>query len=205
MSGPQDFQSMDASGLMDKITDLMDDDAVIGAPGTSQRVMVPVKHIGSRAVRVDTFSGSGKTWAGNETHLVTDQQAQILMKFSDVWVFDSEYLAAAKGAEAGMHSVSINVTAADLEAVLNGRADVMVVYREAGDVPAFAPEEVAKEAEAAPKDPEETMTLADLLASLDKEGLIAFAEQENVTINRTFGAERLRAVITEALTPKAAE
>jgi hypothetical protein len=102
-TAPQNYLSRDADGFMDKITDLMEEEpnVVIGPPGSSHTVMVPVKHVGNRQKRDDNVAGTGLTWIGDETHLVPDDKAVKLLKFPDVWAFDESALDAHSGVTSG--------------------------------------------------------------------------------------------------------
>lgn len=107
----------------------MSGDIVIGPPGSSNAIMVPVKHVGIRPERTDNVANTGLTWRGDETLLVPEQKAVILLKYPDVWALDADYQDQRSDTK---HDESvplvIHVTTGDFEALASGRASVMVVH-----------------------------------------------------------------------------
>lgn len=104
-------------------------DTVIGPPGSSNAIMVPVKHVGVRQERTDNVAGTGMVWCGGETLLVPEPKAAILLKYPDVWAFDREYLEANSGTNYdGRVPLVIYVTTDDMAALSAGEAEVMVVH-----------------------------------------------------------------------------
>lgn len=179
-TAPQNYLSRDADGFMDKITDLMEEEpnVVIGPPGSSHAVMVPIKHVGNRQKRDDNVAGTGLTWIGDETHLVPDDKAVKLLKFPDVWAFDESALDAHSGVTMeGMVPLTVYVTASDFEAVASGLADMMVVHKQPGAV---------KE-------------LNDELTDLDRDGLLALADRHEIKVDRRMGEDKLREFILSVL------
>lgn len=200
-TSPDKFDSRDAEGLMDPIIDLMDDEneVFVGPPGSSRVVMVPIKHVGTRPSKTDNVAGSGLTWNGDETHLVPDDKALILLRYPDVWTFDKAYLDSAKDDPdlIGLIPVTVHITTADFEAVANGEAELMVVHH-ADTAPKSSPE-VAAPAVEEDGDGAPGPTLNEELDALDKDGLIDFAAKHDIKLEKRMGEDKMREKILAAL------
>jgi len=204
-TSPDKFDSRDAEGLMDPIIDLMDDEneVFVGPPGSSRVVMVPIKHVGTRPSKTDNVAGSGLTWNGDETHLVPDDKALILLRYPDVWTFDKAYLDSAKDDPnlIGLIPVTVHITTADFEAVANGEAELMVVHHadtKPEAAPEAAPEVTLPDAEG-DGDGASGPTLNEELDALDKDGLIDFAAKHDIKLEKRMGEDKMREKILAAL------
>lgn len=184
---PENFMSRDAVGFMDKITDLMDEEenVVIGPPGSSNAIMVPVKHVGNRPERTDNVANTGLKWHGNETLLVPEQKAVLLLKYPDVWAFDKEYLDANAGTNyEGRVPLVIYVTTDDFAALSSGAAEVMVIHADESKPVGRA---------------DANLSLNEELAALDKAGLLAYAESHGVKLDKRLAEPKLREQLLLAL------
>lgn len=185
---PEDYMSRDAAGFQDKIVDLMDDDVVVEVFDASHHSMVPVKHVGSRKKRTDTIAGTGLTWYGNETLMVERSKAQELAKFKDVWAIDEDYYG-------DTMPVTIRLSIAEATAVSEGRAEVVVRYKK-------EPLSTNQQQESDPASQQQNAdhkSLEEVVRSLDRNGLLEFAKQRRLNINKRVGDRNLRAQIIHQL------
>lgn len=175
---PEDFMSRDKDGFMHKITDLMDDDDVLVAPGKVVRLKVPVKYVGGNPEKHDNIAGTGLTWKNGETLPVDAEAAEKLLRYPDVWAYNPDAIDTYTIAADGSAVIEYRASADEVAAIIDGRAELRVV--------------------AIDSDSDKSSESVDLLRVEDmtKNQLIAFANEKfNVKLDGRKNVDDLRALV----------
>jgi hypothetical protein len=228
MSKPEDYLSRDRDGFMHKITDLMEDDVLVVAPGAIPRLKIPVKYVGHNPEKHDNVAGTGLHWKQDETLAVDHEAAEKLLMYPDVWVYDPDFVDTYTVAPDGSAVLEYRATAEEVQALLEGRAELRIVpvgiaQETSEEAPVVAPpvegEQAgvanAKDVGAGDSKPEgeggqeanngasEVIDPVDSILALDKAGLVDFAQEKfGVKLDKRKSLDDLRDQVVELLHSK---
>ena len=156
-----------------------------------------IKYVGKKEFKADVVNNTGITWLQDETKEYPDAKAQSLLKFTDIWVQDSEssnQLNAKTQERMQEHGITINVDAVP-------QAVFVPQTTESVDATVSTPVNESLTDAEKPAEDANLPTLLELLASLStKKELQAFAKEYKVTYSNTMTEAQLRAKLLRDLT-----